>query len=366
MQLARKILIGLGGVVLLLFAVGIFLPSRAHVEREILIDAPAATVFALVNDFRQVGKWSPWQETDPNARYEISGPRRGVGAMLAWDGNIVGKGSQRITESVPYERVVSELDLGGQGNAIATFELQAADAGTTVVWSFDTSFGMNLLGRFAGLMFDRIIGDDYESGLENLKSMAERLPRADFSTTEIETIVVEAQDIAYLSMTSIPLAAAISESMGDAYFKVLNFIDRNKLTEAGPAMSISRGYRGQDLAFDAAIPVHGITDATPRSSQGVTLGTTYAGPAIRVKHVGSYLSLGQTHDKIAAYLAAYGIARDGDAWESYVSDPTRTAEADLITLCITRFATADESDACVHQRERRSAIRLSPSAPWMT
>lgn len=343
MQHARKVLIWLGGIVLLLFAVGIFLPSRAHIEREILIDAPAATIFALVNDFHQIGKWSPWQETDPNARYEISGPRRGVGAMLAWDGNIVGQGSQRIIESVPHERVVSELDLGGQGNAIATFSLHATDAGTTVVWSFDASFGLNLFGRFAGLMFDNIIGNDYESGLRNLKSMAERLPRADFSKTEIETIVVEAQDIAYLSMTSIPLAAAISESMGDAYFKVLNFIDRSGLSEAGPAMSISRGYRGQDLAFDAAIPVHGINEETPRSSEGVMLGTTYAGPAIRVKHVGSYLSLGQTHDKIAAYLAAYGIARNGDAWESYVSDPTRTDEADLITYVYYPIRDADES-----------------------
>ncbi len=343
MQLARKILIGLGSVVMLLFAVGIFLPSRAHVEREIFVDAPAATVFALVNDFRQIGKWSPWQEADPNARYEISGPRRGVGAMLAWDGSIVGQGSQRIIESVPYQRVVSELDLGGQGNAIATFTLQAAEAGTTVAWSFDASFGLNLLGRFAGLMLDRIIGDDYESGLKNLKSMAERLPRADFSETEIETIVVEAQDIAYLSTTSIPLAAAISESMGDAYFRVLNFIDRNGLSEAGPAISISRGYRGQDLAFDAAIPVRGITEATPRSAQGVMLGMTYAGPAIRVKHVGPYLSLGQTHDKIAAYLAAYGIARNGDAWESYISDPTRSAEADLITYVYYPIRDADQS-----------------------
>lgn len=331
MQLARKVVIGVGGVLLLLLAVGIFLPSRAHVEREILIDAPAATVFALVNDFHQVAKWSPWQESDPNARFDIGGTRRGVGATLAWDGNIVGQGAQRITESIPYEKVVCELDLGGPGSTTMTFTLREADAGTTVLWSFDASFGMNLVGRYAGLMLDSIIGGDYESGLRNLKSMAERLPRADFSDTEIETLVVEAQDIAYLSTTSIPLAAAISESMGDAYFRVLSFIDRNGLTEAGPAISISRGYRGQDLAFDAAIPVHGITEDTPRSSQGVMLGTTYAGPAIRVKHVGSYLSLGQTHDKIAAYLAAYGIARNGDTWESYVSDPTRTREAELIT-----------------------------------
>ncbi len=343
MRIARKVLIGIGSVVLILLAVGVFLPSRTHVEREIFIDAPAATIFALVNDFRQIGKWSPWRERDPNARYDISGPRRGVGATLEWDGDIVGQGSQRIIESVPYERVVNELGLGGQTSAIATFSFRAADAGTMVAWSFDANFGLNLLGRFAGLIFDSIIGDDYEAGLENLKSMAERLPRADFSKSEIEMIVVDAQDIAYLSTTSIPLAAAISESMGDAYFKVLNFIDRNGLTEAGPAMSISRGYHGQDLAFDAAIPVHGITETTPRSSQGVILGTTYTGAAIRVKHLGSYLSLGQTHDKIAAYLAAYGIARNGDAWESYISDPTRTAEADLITYVYYPIREIDES-----------------------
>lgn len=331
MPSARKILYGIGGLALLLLATSIFLPSRAQVERRILVDAPAATLFALVNDFHQASKWSPWQESDPNARYEIGGPPRGVGATLNWDGNIVGKGRQRIIESVPYERVVNELEFGFPGDATATFELHAGEDGTTVVWTFDARFGLNLPGRFAGLMLDSLIGDDYEAGLKNLKALAERLPRADFSTAEIEMLVVEAQDIAYLSMTSIPLAAAISEAMGDAYFQILNFIDRNGLTEAGPAVSISRGYRAQDLAFDAAIPVRGITDATPRNSQGVMLGKTYAGPVIRVKHVGSYVTLGQTHEKIAAYLAALGIERNGDAWESYVSDPTRTAERDLIT-----------------------------------
>lgn len=332
MPIARKILTGCGILLLLLVTIGIFLPSSAHVEREILVDAPAATIFALVNDFRQIGKWSPWQESDPNAQYSISGPPRGVGATLEWDGDIVGQGKQQIVESIPYERVVSDLDLGGQGQATSTMLLRQASDGTRVVWSFDSRFGLNLVGRFAGLMFDSIVGDDYDAGLKNLKTLAERLPRADFSDTEIETINVEARDIAFFSATSIPLAAAISETMGDAYFRVLNFMDRYGLTDAGPALSISRGYRGQDLAFDAAIPVLGIRDDTPRNALGVKLGSTYAGLAIRVRHVGSYGTLGQTHDKIAAYLAAYGIQRNGDAWESYVSDPTRTAEAELITF----------------------------------
>ncbi|MDH4046947.1 MAG: SRPBCC family protein [Gammaproteobacteria bacterium] len=331
MQALRKILIGLGGFALLVFAIAIFLPSRVRIERRIVIDAPAATIFSLANDFRQVGKWSPWQESDPNARYTITGPPRGVGATLAWEGNIVGKGSQKIIESAPYSKIVSELELGGRSDIVATFQLSAGDMGTQVVWSFDADFGLNLPARYTGLLLDGIVGDDYEAGLQNLKTMAERMPRADFSDTEIEIIVVEAQDIAYLSTTSIPLAAAISDAMRNSYSKVLGFIDQHKLTEAGAPISISRGYRGQDLAFDAAIPVHGISDDTPRNEPGVKLGHTYAGPVIRVKHVGSYLALGRTHDKIAAYLAALGIERNGDAWESYVVDATRTAEADLVT-----------------------------------
>ena len=34
-----------------------------------------------------------------------------------------------------------------------------------------------------------------------------------------------------------------------------------------------------------------------------------------MKHIGSYRALGRTHDKIAAYLAALGIERNGDESE---------------------------------------------------
>ena len=92
-----------------------------------------------------------------------------------------------------------------------------------------------------------------------------------------------------------------------------------------------RGFAGSQLRFDAAIPVRGVTDAKPGDRAIVKLGETYSGPAIRVRHVGSYRQLGATHRKIAAYIAALGLERNGDAWETYVSDPTRVPEARLLT-----------------------------------
>lgn len=331
MGFLKKFLYSIGALILGLAVIGIFLPSRAQIERSITIDASRATVFALLNDFHQVNKWSPWIEADANARIDFFGPRRGVGATVVWDGNIVGQGSQLITESVPFERVVTALDFGDRGKANAVFDLSEADDGTEVVWTFGMEFGFNLVGRYIGLMLGSIVGEDYEKGLASLKSMAEGLPRADFSDVDMEHVVVEALDIAYLPTASILEAAAISDAIGKAYFNILNFIDEYDLQEAGAPISISRAFSGSEIRFDAAIPVRGIMDSTPRSGHSVKLGTTYEGPVVRAKHIGPYRELGQTHDKIAAYLAALGIERNGDAWESYVSDPTRTDADELLT-----------------------------------
>lgn len=342
MRLGRKLLYRVGGALAAIVVVGLLLPETARVERRTTIDAHPATVFALVNDFHQVNKWSPWTDTDDNARFEISGPGRGVGASQRWSGNIIGDGSQTIVESVPYERVVSEMQLSSLGSATATFDITRGADGSEVTWSFEIPFGLNLPRRFLGLTLDRSVGRDFEAGLSRLKSMAESLPRADFSDIRIEHIVVEALEIAYLSTTSLPQATAISEAMGDAYFRILNFIDEHGLVEAGSPISISRAFSGARLAFDAGIPVRGVTADTPRDGPTVRIGTTYAGPVIRVQHVGPYRTLGETHDKIAAYLAALGIERNGDAWESYVSDPTRTAERDLLTYVYYPILAPDE------------------------
>ncbi len=328
----KKILVSSAGIVLLVIVIGIILPSRPQVERDILIDAHAATIFALLNDFRQVSKWSPMLDGDPNAQIDISGPPRGVDASIYWDGHIIGRGRQSIIDSVPYERIAVQVELGDPAPATATYTLSSEQEMTRVVWLHEIDHGFNLVGRYFALLRGSIIGREQEAGLTRLKQLAENLPRADFSDIEIEQIVVEGSDIAYLRTTSIPEATAISEAMGDAYFSILSFIDDHGLHEAGAPISITRTFSGSELVFDAAIPVRGLSAATPRSGDAVKIGRTYAGPVIRVKHTGSYRTLGRTHDKIAAYLAALGIERNGDAWESYISDPTRTDEADLLTF----------------------------------
>ena len=327
----QKLVYSIGAFVVLLVVVGLVLPGKATVSATIRVDAHAATVFALVNDFRRVRLWSPVLDTDPNARVVFSGPERGVDAAMTWDGTIIGSGTQVIIESRPFEYVETVINPGESGAARAWFDLVGGNGQTVITWTFEADYGYNLVGRYFALLWKGVIRREYSQGLATLKELAESLPATDFSDLELERLLVDAVDIAYLPTSSLPEPGAISEAMREAYFEVLTFIDSHELQEDGAPLSITRSFSGSRLLFDSAIPVRGVTETTPRDGATVKLGRTYAGTVIRVKHKGSYRTLATTHRKIAAYLAALGIERNGDAWESYVSDPTRVAEADLLT-----------------------------------
>ena len=327
----QKLVYGVGALVALLIIIGFALPRSNRVEVSIEIDAHPATVFALVNDFRRFSLWSPWSNTDPNARFIYSGANRGEGAIMTWDGAIIGSGTQIITGSRPYEHVQIVMSPGEPAESNSWFDLAPGTGTTIVTWGFETDYGLNIVARYFAPMLGGVVARDYHDGLAQLKLLAESLPAADFSDIEIEHIVVEATEIAYLVANSRPEPAAISAAMAKAYFQILSFIDEHDLQEAGAPLSITRDFSGAQLVFDAAIPVRGVTGNTPRDGAGVKLGSTYAGPVIRVKHIGSYRRLTATHRKISAYLAALGIERNGAAWESYVSDSRRVPEDEMLT-----------------------------------
>jgi effector-binding domain-containing protein len=327
----QKLIYAIAALVTLLIVIGLALPRNVRVVASEEIDARPATVFALVNDFHRASLWLPALESDPNARIVYSGPERGVGAALTWDGLVMGSGTQIITASQPYTHISTAINPGEPGAAKSWFDLVDRGPTTIVSWTFETDYGYNLVGRYAALLLVGVIREDYERGLRRLGDIAESLPRADFSDLEIEQLVVSSGAIAYLPTSSAPDPASMSAAMGKAYFQILNFIDEIGLSEAGAPMSIMRSFSGSELLFDAAIPVRGAIPEPAQDGAGVRIGKSYAGTVIRVKHVGSYRALAETHRKIAAYLAALGIVRDGAAWESYVSDPTKVAEADLLT-----------------------------------
>lgn len=173
----KKILLGVAGLLVVLVALGFVLPDKVHAERSIVVDAPPETVYALVADLNESGKWSPWAEMDPSTEMVVTGA--GVGQKQTWSSKKLGDGSQTITALEPPRRVDFALDFGGNGVATAAMTLEPVAEGTKVVWSFESEMRKGVpvymapLSTYMGYFMDGMVGKDYEKGLANLKRVAE-------------------------------------------------------------------------------------------------------------------------------------------------------------------------------------------------
>ncbi|HSY30137.1 MAG TPA: SRPBCC family protein [Burkholderiaceae bacterium] len=167
-------------VVALVAAVLIFAatkPDTFRVERSIVIKAPPEKVFALVNNFHQWAEWSPWEHLDPAMVRTYGGAAEGKGAVYGWTGDSkVGEGRMEITESSPSTRIGIKLDFLKPFEAHNTTEytLVAQGDSTTVTWVMagPNVFMGKLMQVFVNM--DNMVGKDFETGLANLKAVAER------------------------------------------------------------------------------------------------------------------------------------------------------------------------------------------------
>jgi effector-binding domain-containing protein/uncharacterized protein YndB with AHSA1/START domain len=329
-NIIRKIAIGAVSLVALFVGVGLLLPRTAHVQRSLTIEAPAATVFTVLNGFRQFDRWSPWAGIDPAATTTFEGPPTGVGAKMAWAGNDdVGTGTQEIVESTPHSDIRVRLTFGDfPGNYEARYTLAPAGEGTAVTWSFAADYGGSLVGRYFGLLSESMVGADYEKGLAQLKALVEAMPKADFANLPIEIVETLPAPLIMTATSSAADPRATGVSLGVAYGRLSGFMSAHGLRQAGPPLAIFHGERDGTLRFDAAIPVDRV-DAP--AADAIRAGRTHAGRAARAIHRGAYRELRATHEQLRAWLAASGLREAGPPWEQYVSDPASVPEGELIT-----------------------------------
>ena len=327
MRLLKLLLLALVVLLVLLAGIGLALPRQVHVERSTSIDAPAATIFALVDGFSMFNQWSPWYGLDPSAQYIFKGPARGVGARMTWrgDSETVGSGSQEIIESRPFERVRSSLDFGFQGTATSQFTLTPQGGRTKVTWGLDTDLGLNPVSRYFGLVFDRMIGPDYEKGLLGLKKLAESLPKSDFSDLKVEEVTLQPAVVAYLSGSCGTDEQEITRSLAASYAKVEKFMAAHKLKQAAAPISINNKWDAAGYEFEAAIPLDRPPEDPIPADSLVQIKQTYSGKALRAAHRGSYSGLDATCQKLLAYAAAYGYEPAASSWDEFAGVPGRAS-----------------------------------------
>ncbi|WP_407166865.1 SRPBCC family protein [Bradyrhizobium sp. ORS 111] len=152
-------------------------PDTFRVTRAASIEAPAERIFPLINDFHRWTTWSPYETRDPAMKRTYDGAANGKGAVYAWNGNKnVGSGRMEILDAQAPSKLVIKLDFFTpfEGHNTAEFTMLPQGDATNVTWTMygPAAFMSKLMQVFMNL--DHMIGKDFEVGLANLKTLAEK------------------------------------------------------------------------------------------------------------------------------------------------------------------------------------------------
>jgi hypothetical protein len=169
----------LAGLALALGLFALYVASRPAafcITRSLVMSAPPAAIFPLINDFREWAKWSPWEKLDPNMKKTYDGAESGVGAAYHWVGDKSGEGKMTLTESVAHRRVVLDLNFikPFPANNTTVFTLEPEGEGTRVTWTMEGQNSFVAKAFNVVMNMDKLVGRDFESGLAAMASAATR------------------------------------------------------------------------------------------------------------------------------------------------------------------------------------------------
>lgn len=152
-------------------------PDTFALERRTTIAATPERIFAELQDFQRWDAWSPWAKLDTAMKVTYSGAATGIGSKYHWVGNSdVGEGSMEIIGMQPHSKVTIQLDFLKpiEAHNLTTFTLTPTTGGTEVVWRMEgeNNYLSKVMATFISM--DKMVGPDFEKGLAQLKTVAER------------------------------------------------------------------------------------------------------------------------------------------------------------------------------------------------
>jgi ribosome-associated toxin RatA of RatAB toxin-antitoxin module len=174
----KKILIGVGILVVLIIIVGFMQPHNTTLSRQKLINAPPEVVFAEVNDLHRWPAWSWWIKNDPTMKITFGEQAAGLNASYAWTSDD-GDGSLNIIESDPGKSLKTAIHFSDFGTAYGTYTFAPAGDSTRMTMEFSFENGMNPLIRLmSAFMIKPEVDEAFEYELSTLKAIVEGKPAA--------------------------------------------------------------------------------------------------------------------------------------------------------------------------------------------
>lgn len=317
MKTLKKILIGLLVLLVLLVALGIYLPKDLQVSESKEMSVSPSYIYQLVNDHAVAHQWNPWVKGDTSMVLTMGEKTRGVGGTYSWSSETMGQGTSTFVEMVPNQKVKSEIYFDGNGPNHYTFDLEDKGDKTNVTWTMDTHLGfpMNLTRWF----FKRMISKSYKEGLSNLEEVAlERKNKGVYNGIQVTETEVPAKyyvmNRAEVSMENVQ--KFYSQNLGPIFARV----QKEGITMAGMPSGLFFKWDQANNKTDMAVAVPVMEEVDIQDLSSISLQPSNV---VEVLYQGDFANTQEAHEAIDAYMLDRGILYNAPIIEEYVTDPTQ-------------------------------------------
>ena len=335
-----KIIVALVGVLLLAFvAIGMIAPKESVVERSIVIDADAKTVWTQISSLENQAVWSPWAEKDPDMEVEYTGTPGTIGSTYSWKSDVedVGNGIQSIEAIEPLKRMEQKLTFTSpqESEANVIFTLTPSGQSQLVSWTVKSTFNFTTSVFFMLFLdMEEMIGPTFEHGLANLKELCESTP-PDMSEMEVQNHDIDGIEITekqfdgqhYVGIRKKIKMEEISAFFAENYGQLFSQLgDAGYVITGMPSAIYYEWDEEAGMADVAAVaPVDGET-----SMDGFESFFIPPSACLQTVHTGPYDAVGPTHGALNKFCVDHDYVAEL-AIEEYMNDPGEVSPEELQT-----------------------------------
>jgi effector-binding domain-containing protein len=311
----KKVLYIIIGIVILYVILAFVGPKVIKVERQIVINQPATLVDQKIGDLQLFHeKWNPWALKDPNMSYNFSGTPGEAGHSYSWKGNDqVGTGELTVVGH-HGDSLLEKMSIEGEGAANSYFVLNEKDGSTTVTWGMTFDVGFFRRPPMMFMNMDKMMGPDFEKGLNMLKA---ELENAKNKMVEYPIEELQWPEVTYVGRKETVLFQNLPTFFGQNFSALYRDIQKNKINPESPPSAIFTKYDEKEAKGEVIAAVKVASGTTMKAWEKFTY------PASKVLHVayfGAYDKSAVAHVQIGNYMKKKNM-KENVFIEEYVTDP---------------------------------------------
>ena len=178
MKILKNMAIIVAVIIAIPLVIALFTAKDVTVVREITINKPHQEVYDYTKYLKNQDNFSKWALMDPDMKKDYLGTDGEVGFVSSWksENPDVGSGEQEILAIQEGKRIDYALRFlePFESNDKSFFEFESLGENKTLVrWGYDGHMAYPMNAMLLVMDMEKMIGDDFQTGLENLKNILE-------------------------------------------------------------------------------------------------------------------------------------------------------------------------------------------------